>query len=186
MKAFLPISWQFCIETDLLSFHIEQTEGKKFFIRSKKGASVLYCPLESFSEKPDFQRWLRQVICEMLRKQAKMIFPERLQAWSERSGLKYKSLFIHETMSKWGSYSSLKNLNLSLYLLLLDSRYVDYVMCHELCHSREMNHSSRFWTLLQSVYGSDARQRGKEMNKLVKSWYESGDARYALLINTKL
>ena len=175
------IGWDFRIDTDLFSFHIEPTEKQGFYAYHQEDRATLYCPNGKLSEDARFQSWLRNVIREILREQAKRTFPQRLQEWAKKTGLHYNKLGIHKTISKWGSYSSLGNLNLSLYLMLMDARYVDYTICHELCHSREMNHSPRFWSLLNTILGCDARLISKEMNSIVKQWYEQGDTRFLLI-----
>ncbi|MDD7251563.1 MAG: DUF45 domain-containing protein [Prevotellaceae bacterium] len=180
---FRPIDSSFTIRTDLFHFDICETETPHFFCKGDIHHLTLYCPLGTKYDVGEFQIWFRKVIREVLRREAKAIFPSRLHQWSDRTHLTYKRLTIKCTSSKWGSYSSLGNLNLSLYLLLFDSRYIDYTMCHELCHSRELNHGPQFWQLLDSIMGNGSRQLQHEMNSQVKAWYEAGDPRYLLVSN---
>lgn len=180
---FRPIDFNFNISTDLLRLHLEPVGGEQFLVKRKTGEVTLYCPPDKLKTTPDVQYWLRQALRNQLRLQAKAIFPARLKAWSEQTGLKYNRLSIHSTSSRWGSYSGRGNLNLSLYLMLLDSRYVDYTMLHELCHSREMNHGPRFWALLNSLLDGKARQLSHEMSAQVRSWYSAGDPKALLIRN---
>jgi predicted metal-dependent hydrolase len=53
--------------------------------------------------------------------------------------------------SRWGSCSGQGNLNFNCLLMRAPDDVVDYVIVHELCHRKEMNHSDRFWTLVESV-----------------------------------
>ena len=180
---FKPIDLSFTIDTDLFHLDVKEAETLHFHCRGEKGSITIFCPKDTQFDVGEFQSWFRKVVREALRREAKLIFPERLEKWSGKTGLKYKRLSIHCTSSKWGSYSSLGNLNLSLYLLLLDSRFVDYTMCHELCHSKEMNHGPRFWTLLESHLGPDARKLSREMARTARQWYKEGDPRYLLITN---
>ena len=182
-KKFCPIDLSFVIDTDLLHLDVREADESHFFCRGEEGRLTIYCPRNTRFDVGEFQPWFRNVVREALRREAKILFPKRLASWAERTGLHYNRLAIKSTSSKWGSYSSLGNLNLSLYLLLLPSRYVDYTMCHELCHSREMNHGPRFWSLLEEILGSDARALGREMNKQVRTWYNDNDPRYLLITN---
>lgn len=181
--TFQPIDFSFNISTDLLRLHLEPVGGEQFLVRRRTGDVTLYCPADRLTVAADVQAWLRQAVREQLRLQAKAVFPARLKQWSDRTGLKYNRLSIHSTSSRWGSYSACGNLNLSLYLMLLDSRYIDYTMLHELCHSREMNHGPRFWALLNRFLDGRARQLGREMNAQVRAWYTAGDPKALLIRN---
>ncbi len=88
---------------------------------------------------------------EQLRAQAKTQLPPRLAALAARHGFTYARVFIKNNVSNWGSCSVKGNINLNLRLLTLPERLQDYVMLHELCHLREMNHGPRFHALLESV-----------------------------------
>ncbi len=88
---------------------------------------------------------------ERLRAQAKAQLPPRLAALAALHGFTYARVFIKNNVSNWGSCSVQGNINLNLRLLTLPERLQDYVMLHELCHLREMNHGPRFHALLESV-----------------------------------
>jgi predicted metal-dependent hydrolase len=180
---FKPITFDFSIRTDLLQLRLTPYDGEHFLLRARTGDVTLQCPRRKLTPSSDVQLWMRKVLREMLRNQAKAIFPPRLRQLAGQTGLQYNRLSIHQTSSKWGSYSSKHNLNLSLYLMLLDSRYVDYTMLHELCHSREMNHGPRFWALLNSFLNGEARERSREMAQSVSQWYATGDPRALLISN---
>lgn len=88
---------------------------------------------------------------EALRAQAKRELPPRLAALAAQHGFTYNKVFIKNNLSNWGSCSSLKNINLNLRLVALPTELADYVMLHELCHLRYMNHGPQFHALLESV-----------------------------------
>lgn len=97
------------------------------------------------------QEWLLAQVERNLALQAKRSLVPRLAELAELHGFRYARAAIHKTRSRWGSCSSRGNINLSVYLTLLPPHLRDYVMLHELCHTREMNHSPRFWALLDQV-----------------------------------
>ena len=102
------------------------------------------------------------MIEESLRRNAKSILPSRLASLSKQCGLPYSSVKINSSQGRWGSCSARKDINLSYYLVLLPSHLIDYVLLHELCHTREMNHSERFWVLLnQFTEGKALTLRGE-------------------------
>jgi predicted metal-dependent hydrolase len=88
---------------------------------------------------------------EALRAQAKRELPLRLAALAAQHGFTYNKVFIKNNVSNWGSCSSLKNINLNLRLVTLPQELQDYVMLHELCHLRYLNHGKEFHALLESV-----------------------------------
>ena len=88
---------------------------------------------------------------EALRTQAKQELPPRLAALAAQHGFVYKKVFIKNNISNWGSCSSLGNINLNLRLVTLPPELSDYVMLHELCHLKYMNHGPQFHALLESV-----------------------------------
>ena len=71
-----------------------------------------------------------------------------LQELAELHGFHYQRLSIRAQKTRWGSCSHQKNINLNCKLLFMPEEVVKYVMIHELCHTIEMNHSSRFWALV--------------------------------------
>ena len=88
---------------------------------------------------------------EQLRTQARQELPPRLAELAALHGFKYNKVFIKNNISNWGSCSSLKNINLNLRLVELPQELQDYVMLHELCHLKYLNHGKEFHALLESV-----------------------------------
>jgi predicted metal-dependent hydrolase len=82
------------------------------------------------------------------RRQAAAVFAERLHVCNERYGFHYGRVGVKEQKSRWGSCSRLGNLNFNWRLLLAQLPVLDYVVVHELCHLRELNHGPRFWQLV--------------------------------------
>jgi len=83
------------------------------------------------------------------RKKAKKTFNQMLQQLAEEHGFHYQRLSIRTQKTRWGSCSNKKNINLNAKLLFMPTEVVKYVMIHELCHTIEMNHSHRFWALVE-------------------------------------
>lgn len=86
-----------------------------------------------------------------LRKQAKTYLPGRLAELAAQYGFSYNQVRIKHNVSNWGSCSVKKNINLNLNLMRLPAELQDYVMLHELCHLKYMNHGKEFHALLESV-----------------------------------
>ncbi len=88
---------------------------------------------------------------EKLRAQAKEVLPPRLAQLAAQHGFTYNKVFIKNNVSNWGSCSSKGNINLNLRLVGLPQELQDYVMLHELCHLKYLNHGKEFHALLESV-----------------------------------
>jgi len=76
----------------------------------------------------------------------------------------YKKVFVRANTSRWGSCSSLRNLNFDYRILFLPTYLQDYLLVHELCHLREMNHSKDFWELVEQAVPEYKTAR-KELRK---------------------
>ncbi len=88
-----------------------------------------------------FKRWLT-------RKAAEHLIPW-LQRVSGESGLAYATASIRQQRSRWGSCSSRRSISLNARLLFLPPELVTYVLVHELCHTKHLNHSPKFWRLIE-------------------------------------
>lgn len=83
--------------------------------------------------------------------QAQQYLPERLAQLAVQHQLNYRSCTIRHAKTRWGSCSSQASINLNAALMFLPVELVDYVLLHELCHTRQMNHSLKFWQEVQRV-----------------------------------
>lgn len=157
------IDLNYKIEKEYFKLTLVTGEKKQFLANSKLGVMQIICPPEADFTDENLQIWLHKVIEESLRQNAKIILPPRLKLLSDRFKLPYASVKINSSRGRWGSCSARKNINLSFYILLLPTHLIDYVLLHELCHTREMNHSERFWDLLNQLTAGKAFALRKEL-----------------------
>ena len=86
-----------------------------------------------------------------LAEQALTIIPERVAHYAQIMNVTIGKISIRNQVSRWGSCSSKGNLNFNCLLMLMPPDVIDYVVVHELCHRKEMNHSPKFWTEVAQV-----------------------------------
>ncbi|MBI5744128.1 MAG: M48 family metallopeptidase [Elusimicrobia bacterium] len=79
------------------------------------------------------------------KRRARELINSRVAHWAAALGLEYKKIFIKNQRSMWASCSARGNLNFNWRLAAAPPEALDYVVIHELCHLREMNHSRAFW-----------------------------------------
>jgi predicted metal-dependent hydrolase len=99
-----------------------------------------------------------------LKNQAIIYLNQRTRYFAEKMNLSYNKLSIRNQKSRWGSCSRNKNLSFNWKLIMTPEYILDYVVIHELCHLREMNHSRNFWNLV-SQYCPDWKEYRKWLNK---------------------
>lgn len=151
------------IDTEFFKLTLVSGQRERFLSRSEPGRMQIICPPDADFADENLQAWLRKVLEEALRRTAKNILPPRLQMLSEKHDLPYKSVKINSSSGRWGSCSARGGINLSYYLVLLPSHLIDYVLLHELAHTREMNHGEGFWALLDKLTDGKARALREEL-----------------------
>ena len=86
-----------------------------------------------------------------LSKEALDYIPKRVEYFAPIVGVEYGRITVRNQKTRWGSCSRKKNLNFNCLLMLTNEKVIDYVVVHELCHLKEMNHSPRFWAEVERV-----------------------------------
>lgn len=108
-----------------------------------------------------------------IRHRAKTLLPPLLQKIARRTGLEYRRVTIRSQKTRWGSCSSRGQISLNDQLLFLPAPTVEYLMIHELCHTRHLNHSPNYWRLVES-HSPDYRDHEKLLGRsrdLVPEWF---------------
>ncbi len=153
------------LQTCSFSLRIFRTDRNDYYVTLKDHVLHIACPASISFDSQTVQRQLNQILQKALRHEAHRLLPERLQQLACKHGFLYKSLKINSSKGRWGSCSSKQNINLSLSLMLLPWHLIDYVLLHELCHTKEMNHGENFWALMDQVTEGKARVLRAELRK---------------------
>lgn len=93
-----------------------------------------------------------------LRERAKSVLAQRTAYFARQVGVTYGRITVRDQKTRWGSCSQTGNLNFNFRLILAPLEVLDYVVVHELCHRRQMNHSAQFWQEVAQVL-PDYRKR---------------------------
>lgn len=93
---------------------------------------------------------------------AKKRLTNRLSSMAKKHGFTYNNVSIREQRTRWGSCSPQNNISLNLRLVLLPEELIDYVILHELVHTRIHNHSQKFWSSLDR-YTGNAKSMAKRL-----------------------
>jgi predicted metal-dependent hydrolase len=106
-----------------------------------------------------------KVLESALRDQARSLFNERLAVYAPHLGVTPPPLRLSSARTRWGSCSARGGISLNWRLVLMPLPIVDYVVCHELAHLKEMNHSPRFWAVVEQLC-PDWHTRRLELRRL--------------------
>ena len=133
---------------------IRKTDGEKLTAGISDGEIKVYYPERLGVEHKSVQFFIRKVIEEALRIEAKQFLPIRVNELAAKYNFNYNKVFIKNIKTRWGSCSKKGNVNFSLHLMVLPGELIDYVILHELAHTVEHNHSKNFWKVLDKIYGN--------------------------------
>ena len=107
---------------------------------------------------------VRQLLKQWLTQKAVSTLLPWLRKTSAETGLNYATATVRGQKTRWASCSSRKNINLNRCMLFLKPEQVRYLMVHELCHTKQMNHSAKFWALV-GEHVPDYRHQEKLVNE---------------------
>ena len=110
---------------------------------------------------------VKEICVEVYRRLAESYLATRVAIFADFMGTKPTAVKISGAKKRWGSCSSRKSLNFSWRLIMASEDIIDYVIVHELAHLTQMNHSRKFWAIVESML-PDYRDRKKELCKLGK------------------
>jgi predicted metal-dependent hydrolase len=91
------------------------------------------------------------VFTNWYRAQARNVLTERVEFFAQKHGFKIGKIRISSARTRWGSCSSKDTLSFTWRLVMAPPDVIDYVVVHELCHLKEMNHSKAFWARVEAI-----------------------------------
>jgi hypothetical protein len=142
-----------------------QKHSGKFTVRQAKNQITLFYPEEQGLNVPASLEKVRRVVAAVYRIEAREYLPGRLAQLAAKCGFRYNGLTIRNNKSNWGSCSSRNTISLNLHLMKLPDHLIDFILLHELVHTRVKNHGPEFWKMLDAVTGGQAKQLTREVKK---------------------
>lgn len=158
-----PFDLNFSIEAECFRLKLETSPLKNFTVSMRDETIVIACPAHADFTTDRVQTLVKNAVMRAMRKKAEEYLPPLVQYWSSLFDLPYNKVTISKARSRWGSCSSKRDISLSFYLMLLPAHLMDYVILHELAHTREMNHGPKFWELLNQLTDGKALALRKEL-----------------------
>ena len=158
-----PFDLNFSIEAECFRLKLETSPLKNFTVSMRDETVVIACPAHADFTTDRVQTLVKNAVMRAMRKKAEEYLPPLVQYWSSLFDLPYNKVTISKARSRWGSCSSKRDISLSFYMMLLPAHLMDYVILHELAHTREMNHGPKFWELLNQLTDGKAVALRKEL-----------------------
>jgi predicted metal-dependent hydrolase len=149
---------------------LSQHSGNTIKLIIKNGIIYVFYPQGADVKDQRIQKAVRIAIVEAWRIEARKYLPQRVEYFARLHGFSYRKITVKNAGTRWGSCSSVNNLNFNVQLMRLPQHLCDYVILHELAHTVEKNHGKGFWSLLEKVSGN-AKAFDKELkNYSLKVW----------------
>ncbi len=133
------------------SIKVVQSAANHPDVKIKGLVIVVSLPTTIRIENPPVQKLISTHIAKALQKEARAYLPRRLRYLADQHGFHYVSTRFGTQKGRWGSCSSRGTISLNVALMGLPLELIDYVLVHELCHTRQMNHSPQFWAEVAAI-----------------------------------
>lgn len=132
--------------------------------RVKKNQIVVVYPNTLQANNVEVQAAAHRASIRALRAQAEQLLPIRLNELATKYKFEYSSVTVKNMKSRWGSCDQRRNIVLNLFLVQLPWEMIDYVLLHELTHTKVLKHGPEFWAAMEKVL-PDVKVRRKQVQK---------------------
>jgi predicted metal-dependent hydrolase len=139
------------IKTYSSTFTIKKGNTNRMQLQGSKPEFRILVPEKISTKTPEFQEGIREIIHFVLRSEAKLYLPKRVHELASKFDFRYGKLSFRNNKSRWGSCSNRGNISLNIHLMRLPEHCIDYIIIHELCHTKHPNHGPGFKNLLYTI-----------------------------------
>lgn len=151
-----------------IKYKIVKSRIKNLYIHIKEGEVTVKAPIrlkEDSIHKFVYKKakWIYEKVTEYQKQphekeifeesdsnRLELIVKKNIEKYSEILQIRPKKVRIKEIKYAWGSCSSKQNITINLKLAKKDEKIIEYVVLHEMCHLKQMNHSKEFWKLVET------------------------------------
>ena len=145
-------------------YFVPSAEAEKATTRIRQNQIEVRHPQTLIASNISVQQAARTACIRALRSEAESLLPQRLRYLATQGGFSYASVSIKYLKSRWGSCSAQQEITLNLFLMQLPWHLIDYVLFHELTHTKVMQHGPPFWQELER-HSPGAKQLRKEIRE---------------------
>ncbi len=142
----------------------ETSKRESYATPSKTEVTIFISKCHSITS-TEVSEFVVRVLEKVYRSEAKSYLPDRVMELASMHGFQPKKIFIKKLKSKWGSCSSLGNINLNLFLMKMPVELIDYIILHELTHLEHPNHGPGFWKKLNELTHGNAKKLDNQIKK---------------------
>ena len=155
---------------------IYRQNRQNLMMRPTVGAVEVYIPYQLTEDHPDVKAFIKKGLKQFgdnipeapPKRTSKKVIKSMVKDYAERLGAKASRVQFRDMRRKWGSCSSKGTVTLNTRLTWLEPHLAEYIVCHELAHLIELNHSKKFWKLVET-HMSDYRARLDELRRVEKT-----------------
>lgn len=139
-------------------------EDKELKIKTKDNIVYFYYPFDVEFNSSFIQKNLQEAYLKALKIEAKNFLPDRLLFLAQKFNFQFRNVSLRNQKTRFGSCSYGNDISLNINLMKYDFDIIDYVLIHELCHTKVKNHSEKFWQEVEKYCPNY-----KELRKKLKS-----------------
>jgi predicted metal-dependent hydrolase len=128
---------------------VRDSAAERIRTRIGTGTVHVYYPATRHATDVEVQDAARTAAHKALRREGEQLLPQRLRTLAEQHEFEFASVSVRNLKTRWGSCDAKTHITLNFFLMQVPWRLIDYVLIHELAHTRHLNHSVEFWQAVE-------------------------------------
>lgn len=146
--------------------YFQSSAHNKTISTRQKGSELWVTYPDNYTQtSADVQEAAVKLATKALRTQAENLLPQRLRTLADKLGFSFTSVQVRQLKARWGSCDNKQAITLNLFLMQLPWELIDYVLIHELTHTKALHHGEEFWRIFE-----EALPRAKKRRKALHAY----------------